>query len=228
MIPESQSWEMGVLRNLRGTYEGRGMRFYINPPPDVVPGFLREYRPDAIAIGPDGKGIVFEVKSYRTPTTQGQMDELKRRVSSQDGWQLEIIYTNPATDETNVITKPTAEQIESRLDEVEKLEQAGYHEPAFLIAWTVLESLARLAMPPGSTAQVISLGAIQVVQRLAELGYLENEEASGLRALARVRNAVVHGDFSVRVSASQVKTFLERLKALRSEIAHSTSTQASG
>lgn len=36
MIPESQSWEMGVLRNLRGTYEGRGMRFYINPPPDVV------------------------------------------------------------------------------------------------------------------------------------------------------------------------------------------------
>jgi len=228
MIPESQAWEMGVLHNLRGIYEGRGMRFYINPSPDLIPGFLGGFRPDAIAISPDGTGVVLEVKSYRTPTTQRQMDELKRRVSSEDGWQLEVIYTNPATDETNVIAKPTADQIESRLDEVERLEQAGYHGPAFLTAWAVLESLARLATPPGSTAQTISLGAIQVVQKLAELGYLENEEASGLRALAKVRNAVVHGDLSVNVSAAQVKPFLEQLKALRSEIVRSTSAQASG
>jgi REase_AHJR-like len=226
MMPESRTWEMGVLRDLRETYEGRGMHFYINPPPDVVPRFLGGYRPDAIAIGSDGQGVVFEVKSYRTPTTQGQMDELKRRVSTQDGWQLEVIYTNPPTDETN-IAKPTAEQIESRLEEVEKLEQAGYHAPAFLTGWAVLESLARLATPPGSSAQAISLGAIQVVQKLAELGYLENEEASGLRALAKIRNAVVHGDFSVNVSAAQVMTFLERLKALTSEIVRSTSTQTS-
>jgi uncharacterized coiled-coil protein SlyX len=228
MIPESQASEMGVLRNLRGIYERRGMQFYINPAPDVVPGFLGGYRPDAIAIGPDGQGVVVEIKSYRTRTTQSQFDELKKRVSSEDGWRLEVIYTNPEADETDVVAKPTAEQIESRLNEVVKLEQAGYHEPAFLLAWAVLESLARLATPPGSTAQVISLGAVQVVQKLAELGYLENEVASELRALAKVRNAVVHGDFSVNVSAAQVKTFLERLKALRSEIAHSTSTQAGG
>src|SRR5262249_12664212 len=133
-----------------------------------------------------------------------------------------------AIDETNAIAKPTADRIAMRLDEVEKLEQAGYHGPAFLIAWAVLESLARLATPPGSTAQMISLGATQVVQKLAELGYLENEEASGLRALAKVWNAVVHGDLSVDVSAAQVKPLLEQLKALQSEIVRSTSTQASG
>ena len=38
MIPENQAWEMSVLRNLRGTYEGRGMRFHINPSPDLIPG----------------------------------------------------------------------------------------------------------------------------------------------------------------------------------------------
>lgn len=64
VLPESN-----MLRNLQQISEARGLKFYVNPPPDVVPEFLGDLRPDAIARGPQG-GIVITVKRRepRMPT----------------------------------------------------------------------------------------------------------------------------------------------------------------
>ena len=59
---ESPTWEVNVLRNLRAASEERGLKFYIKPPRDVLPEFLGGYQPDAIAIDPQGGGMVVEIK----------------------------------------------------------------------------------------------------------------------------------------------------------------------
>jgi len=55
---------------------------------------------------------------------------------------------------------------------------------------------------------------MQAVQRLAEEGYLEHEAANHLREMVKLRNAVVHGDLSVNVSARQVENLLKELQAI--------------
>ena len=66
MMSEAQLWESNVLKNLRQVSEARGLKFYVNLPRDIIPDFLGNWRPDAIALGPDG-GIIIEVKHRRTP-----------------------------------------------------------------------------------------------------------------------------------------------------------------
>ncbi len=56
---------------------------------------------------------------------------------------------------------------------------------------------------------------LQTVQALAEEGYLESDDARRLREMARLRSAVVHGDFAVDVSAEQVEFLLDQLQALK-------------
>jgi hypothetical protein len=72
MISEHQLWESNVLRNLQVASEARGLTFYINPPREVIPDFLGNYEPDAIAVGPEG-GIVIEVKRGRRPESETQL-----------------------------------------------------------------------------------------------------------------------------------------------------------
>jgi uncharacterized protein YutE (UPF0331/DUF86 family) len=59
---------------------------------------------------------------------------------------------------------------------------------------------------------------LQAIQTLAEGGYIENEAADYLRKMVKLRNAVVHGDLSVDVPASQVEGLLKQLRAIASTI----------
>src|SRR3954454_17425599 len=97
MISESQLWDSNILRNLQQVSEARGLKFYLNPPREVVPEFLGDFQPDAIAVGPDG-GIIIEVKHRRSPASEQQLAAIAKRVSSQKGWEFRAIYLNPAID----------------------------------------------------------------------------------------------------------------------------------
>ncbi|MEA2727847.1 MAG: hypothetical protein QOF70_2322 [Acetobacteraceae bacterium] len=225
MMPESQPWELNVLRNLRASYEERGLKFYINPPHELVPSFLEGYQPDAIAIGPDGGGAIIEIKRYQSQATNRQLAELAKRVGEHSGWEFKGIYTNPATETPDNIAKPTLEQIDAGLQEIQILADTRHFAPALVFGWAVLESLARLASGPGRSR---GLSPVQAVQALAEEGYIENEDAQRLREMAKLRSAVAHGDFSVSVSAEDVDFLVNQLNALKSYITKVAVEEAAG
>ncbi len=225
MTLESQPWELNVLRNLQHSYEARGLTFHINPSRELVPPFLAGYSPDAIAVGPDGGGIIIEVKRQRNQATDRQLAEIAKKVADHKGWEFRAIYTNPTTERPENIAKPTPEQIDARPQEIQDLVDTGHYAPALIFGWAVLESLARLASGSGSSS---GYSPIQAVQVLAEEGFVENAEAQRLREMARLRSAVVHGDFSTDVPADQVKFLLEELKALNSCITEVAAEQAGG
>lgn len=81
-----------------------------------------------------------------------------------------------------------------------------------------MESLARLTSTQGEGGRPRGLSPIQAIQTLTEEGYLENDTADRLREMAKLRNAVVHGDFSVDVPAEQVEGLLRQLQAIASDI----------
>jgi hypothetical protein len=212
MMPESQAWELNVLKNLQASLEERGLKFHINPSRDVLPEFLGSYQPDAIAIDPRGGGIVIEIRRNRNKSTDNQLAQLSKRVASQKGWEFRVFYMNPNTEQQANIATATLEQIDAKLQEIRSLKEGGYYGPALIYGWSVLESLARLA---GGPERSRGLSPIQAVQELAAEGYIENEEAQRLRDMARLRSAVVHGDFSVNVTADQIEFLIKQLETLR-------------
>jgi len=210
MMSEARLPESDILENLRQILEARGLKFYINPPRDIIPKFLGDFRPDAIALGPEG-GVVVEVKRRRGSGAEQQLAEIARRVADQKGWEFRIIYLNPSTDEVPPIAKPSFEQIQATFTEIDALTKGGHYAAALLTAWAPNESRMRRGATP-----------IQAVQTLAEEGYIESEPAERLREMARLRNAVVHGDFSVAVSAEQVEYLLKKLQVIASDIMNVT------
>jgi uncharacterized protein YutE (UPF0331/DUF86 family) len=216
MTSEAALWQSSALRNLQRVSEARGLKFYVNPPRDVVPDFLGDFRPDAIARGPEG-GIIIEVKLRRTPESDTRLAEIARRVSAQKGWEFRAIYITPPIDEIPSIAKPTQQQLQAAFDQIEALTNGGHHAAALLIAWAALESLARLASANSETG-TRAFSPLQAIQMLAENGYLENEAADDLRRMVKLRNAVAHGDLSVDVQGGQVKSLLKQLRAIAADI----------
>jgi uncharacterized protein YutE (UPF0331/DUF86 family) len=224
MMSEAQLWGSTALRNLQQVSEARGLKFYINPPRGIVPEFLGDYQPDAIALGPEG-GIIIEMKLPGSPAPEQQLAAISRRVSAQKGWEFRAIYLNPPMDETPPIAKPTPEQLQATFGEIEALTKGGHPTAAFVTAWAALESLARLASTNSEAMSPRGFSPIQAIQTLAEEGYIENEAADRLREMARLRNAVVHGDLSVDVPAEQVEDLLKQMQAIASNIMNVTPEQ---
>jgi len=214
---EESFWSSDALRNLQRVSEARGLTFYFNPPREVVPDFLGNFRPDAIARGPEG-GIIFEVKSRRSMGAERQLAEIAKKVSGQKGWEFRAIYLNESTEPAPTITKPTPQQLKAAFDEVEALLAGGHRAAAFTAAWAVLEALARLASADDETRAAKPFSPLQAVQALAEEGYIENDVADRFRSLVKMRNAVSHGDLSIEVPAEQVQDLLRELKAVASAI----------
>jgi hypothetical protein len=205
-----------VLQDLQREAQAKGLEFYFNPPRNILPDFLGGYRPDAIALGPEG-GIIIEIKHQRNRDSEKRLKDIAKRVSGKKGWEFRVIYLNPPIAPVPPIAKPTPQQVQTALREIETLIKGGHYAAALVTSWATLESLARL----GSSHEEDGLKAIsplQAVQILAEEGYIENEAADRLRNLAQLRNAVVHGDFSAAVSAEQVKDFLRELRSIASSV----------
>ncbi len=211
---ERSERESNVLRSFQRVSEARGLTFYVDPPRKVVPDFLGNYQPDAIARGSEG-GIIIQVTRPGSGKAEKRFAEISQRVSRQKGWTFQLVYLNPL-DETP-IAKPTWQQLQAAFGETEALASGGHYAAALVNAWAVLEALARLATTESETER-FSTSPLHAVQALAEEGFVENEVAGRLRGLARLRDAVVHGDLSVDVTAEQVGMLVRDLRAIASDM----------
>lgn len=228
MTAEAQLWESRTFRDLKRLAGERGFEFIIHPTPDLLPPFMAGYRPDAIIKRPDGGGIVIEVKRQRSQGSGQCISELSKRIAGQKGWELRVIYAIPAAEPPLHVAVPTREQITARLQEAEELADAGHRVPALLLAWAVLEALARSAASKDEVEHSGPRTPLQTVQSLAEQGYLESDIAEYLRKMATLRNAVAHGDLSADAPAEQVAGLLCCLRAIAPAVMGMARERASG
>lgn len=226
MTSEVRASENNILENLKLANEARGFSFHLNPPPAMVPSFLRGYRPDAIVLRPEGGGIIIEINHQKTGGSETALAQIARRVAAHKGWEFQVIYMNPAPQASAPIPRPTADQVQAALGRLQELSQTGHHAAALVTGWAIMESLARLVLPDSDFNRTGTFSSIQTVQTLAEEGYLENEAAQRLREMARLRNAVVHGNLSTDVSADQVRDLLDQLQAIATDISQVNANQA--
>ncbi|RYB02288.1 hypothetical protein [Lichenibacterium ramalinae] len=214
---ESSTQIADLMDRLQKDAEKRGWTFYIRPPSEVIPEFLEGYRPDALGIGPGG-GVVIEIKARGHDLQRESLAKLAKLVESQQGWSFRFFYVSPSPEPKSDSSTATAVELASGLAEARVLLETGHERAALVIAWSLLEALARRVAPQQEKDLLRPLSPAQAVQRLAEMGYLEENDARRLRELTNLRHAVVHGGLSTAVPPDDVARLIHDLEDITAHL----------
>ena len=97
-----------LLGRLQKDAEKRGWKFYIHPPPHVIPEFLEGYCPDALGIGPDG-GVVIEINARRHETPIQSVAKIASLIEAQKGWDYRVFtYHRSTPSRTYLLQRPVS------------------------------------------------------------------------------------------------------------------------
>ena len=191
--------EIDMLQGLVPELEAEGYEVFPRPKKLLLPAFLREFRPHVVAFRKD-KNLVVEVIG-KSIQSAGRIEQLTALMKERSGWDFRVILVSSAGDQ-EPLTVQGPKSMQSRIDEVRRLAEAGHSEPAILLAFATFEALGRVALSkqferpqtPG-----------RLIEGLAHEGYLMPEEADQLRLLAKKHNRFAHGDLDVRVTKAELK-----------------------
>lgn len=206
--------ERQILDRLRDSYESDGYQFFVEPPERMLPSALGGYRPDAIAVR-NGESLLIEVKTTRGAGDRRYLADVTRRVEELGtGWKLVVFYVNEWDGSYQQEGAATPAMLLTALEEVRSLSAAGHNSAALVIGLSILEAVARKAMSEDGKVATAPLSPVRAVDFLEQSGELDFEHAAQLRSLARLRNAIVHGDFSQPVGPAMVTTLLDCITPL--------------
>jgi uncharacterized protein YutE (UPF0331/DUF86 family) len=217
----SEITEADVLQAILPRLEEEGYAVYLHPNRPLVPSFLKEYVPDAIAIRAD-KSLAIEIVLRQTAENRERIQRIASMFQGQDRWELRVYWGSP-TDSQQSLQVQTPEAIKARIAELRDLGRRGHLEPALLLGWATLEALARATMTrefgrPQSPGRIVEI--------LAREGHITPTEADSLRQLSDKRNKLIHGELQVRVSNEEVGAFANILDMLASQLGSPADVQA--
>jgi uncharacterized protein YutE (UPF0331/DUF86 family) len=195
------SQESEILRLLQSNYESEGYTFIPHPMTDLVPQFLKNYRPDALALS-EKDSIVIEVRARHSAQGDKQLSQIAEIVEKQPGWKFRVVYAGSIISD-DAFGKPSKESLQNEFAEIDQLIEKDYLRAAMVLAWAGLEAATRtLPLPEPSATRVVS--PRQLVDWLTFAGFIDQENSRRLRQLVNVRNAVVHGQLDTKVNREDV------------------------
>ena len=209
----AETIENVVLERLVPDLESQGYDVFVHPNKQMVPPFLGAYVPDLIALR-DDKNLVIEIKQANG-RAENILKDLAKRFEGQNRWEFRIVWISPNESQDGV-TLQSREAISARLKEISQLLDAGFVDPAMLLAWATFEAIGRKLMPK-EFVRPQSPG--RLVQVLATEGHITPDEGDVLRQIADMRNRFVHGELTVAISQPQVEAFVRILSSLADNVA---------
>jgi REase_AHJR-like/Protein of unknown function DUF86 len=209
----AQLIEREVLSNALADLREQGFEVFLEPSGRLLPAFLRELKPDAIATK-GNKGIVVDVE-WSPSRGPSKVSKFRNALSQHEEWELRVLLLN-ATDPQADLPQQTIDRLNTTLLEINHLKDNGFNTPAVLLGWATFEALGR-SLLEGQLTKPQS--PVRVVDQLAKEGFLTPDEADSLRSLAKKRNRLIHGDLGIEVSETEITFFVELLSLLALEVA---------
>lgn len=179
--------EAEVLREAAERYRSKGFEVTLSPPDDLLPAELRNRGYPAVLARRNGKSVLVEVWQ------RGRVHDLAPSLLPV-GWEFDAVVTPDAErsdlpDPGLAVTSGYANQL---LGELENLLPRAAGQARFLLAWTAVESAARVAASrndiptEGLTARVL-------FRELADEGIISGEQWPLLDRAMTARNRITHG-----------------------------------
>ena len=205
-----------ILELLTPQLEAEGYTVYLEPPRQLLPGFMQGYTPDAIAL-PAGtlkeakKKLAIEV-AIEGSSASLKEDVLRQRFIDAKDWELRVYYARPDGTRGS-LPAMSREAIDMSLASIASLVSADQLQAALLLAWGTFEALGR-AIAKGKLARAQSPG--RLIEALASDGWVTPSEADTLRGLSDARNQLIHGRLDEDIQRADLSKFIEILTSLRS------------
>lgn len=206
-MSSEQQVEADLLTLASEQFRDGGYTFIVEPTGASLPKELRPLHPDAIAIG---KLPFFVIEVVREGSKYAErIDLIQRALSDLTEWKLYLIVDR--SDQPTGLAASSLHAVREVLSNVKRISEFET-KGALILAWACLEALARI-LEPHKFLKPQTPG--RIVETLASLAYLAPSQAGVLRALAKKRNAVVHGELGAQVTETEIRQFYDILQELR-------------
>lgn len=96
----SETSESTIVENLLPKYQADGFDVYVNPSPSILPPFMQDYRPDAIALKKDKK-IAIEVVRSATGVDR-KVRDITSLFADHPEWELQVFYAAPLSPDASL------------------------------------------------------------------------------------------------------------------------------
>jgi len=188
--------EEQVLQREIARLESEGYDVFVQPSAPLVPEFLGDYVPDALATG-NGKKIVLEVA--RSLESE-KLKDIAARFAKQREWELKILFVTP-TSSGKTVPVQSRQAIDGAIEEIERLQKVSALRAAFLLAWATFEAEGRASIA-GKFDRPQTPG--RLVQVLSQEGLLTPTEADRMRTLSEQRSQLIHGDLGTEIKSEDL------------------------
>jgi REase_AHJR-like len=192
-------------------YRRRGYIVYVEPTEKNLPSFLKDFRPDLVAEGPEDS-VVVEVKKGGNKAAQS-WPQLMERIKQHPGWRFEVVGLDRDADIVSSLL--TAPEIERRIDQGQKLLRSASIDAALLVVWSATEAILRHIVN-NNNINTPDYRTGTLITRIYGNGEMDKEDYNSLIQGMRFRNSLTHG-FSVSITKENVRQVITTTKRLFAE-----------
>jgi hypothetical protein len=209
----TEQMEEERVDTLAAEYRSKGYAVHVRPAENVLPSFLREFKPEIVATSPAGN-VVIEVTSLPRFDAE-ETQRLAEAVERNPGWRFDVAFVNPPVGPDIPAQEHLAddEQVTRMLENAETLSKEGHVEAAGLIAYSALETILR-RLAQSKAPQIERQSSSRVLKELYSLGNIHPDTFEKLLPLMEFRNAVAHG-FRPRNAAPSIPEMIDEIRHLQ-------------
>jgi hypothetical protein len=209
-----------LLNTVAERYRTRGFNVILRPGQDDLPPFAKDFKVEILATGPDSN-VLASVKA--TPSELEADPNILRYaeiIEKQPGWRFDILVLGPESrlpKQERQASEPSEDEIRHRLDEVERLLQAGFSASSFSAAWGALEAAMRRRVRADGGDAGWGTTPRTMLNDLYSSGAISTSVRRDLEGLFPVRSAIVHGYSAPVVDPGAVRFLVDTARRLLTE-----------
>lgn len=185
-------------------YRSHGYQVVFQPSEDLLPREAGAFQPDFLATH-GNENIVVEVRSRSALRDDQQIRRYAELFRKLPGWRFDIVVIPDEPTPAPVSKLLSRESCRRRLEIADSLASGSRDiEGAILLVWTTIEAALRAEM--GESDHLLLMTGARLAKDAYSRGLLSKKDWESLDRLAGVRNQVVHGEVSTRVTKATYKT----------------------
>jgi REase_AHJR-like len=216
-------WKMDFeqeLKRVAGSYTAQGYQVVVEPRPDDLPSFARDFKVELVGKRA-AEGVLVAVKKNRDAlAADANLPRYAEITSAQPGWRFDFAILEseePGARELRGAQELPDEDVIKALGDAEQLAPTGFLRPALTTAWAGFEAAMRRRLRASGETAGWGTSPRPMLNELYSSGILSAGEFRRLEQVYRLRNEIAHGFASPTLDAGVVQFLVETARRLLTE-----------
>lgn len=184
------------LKTVAEEYRVQGYGVVVQPGPDDLPDFAKDFVVEVLATRPDGNVLAAVKKNSSQFYADSNLPKYAAVIDKTPGWRFDLVVLGkdklPPADLRDA-KEPSEEDIRRQLDDAERMFEAGFAPPAVVAAWAALESAMRRRLRAEGEEADWGTSPQTLLNELYSSGVLLHGDFRELQGFFQLRSLVVHG-----------------------------------